>query len=99
MFVIILVVAVVSLSLLLLVRTLRVLHNIRHGTSSPLEVQGHTVKTLMVLGSGGHTGEMLQLVKALDPSLYTPRIYVTADSDNNSIDRLRLSEHGVEVSL
>lgn len=97
LFVIIL--ALVVLSLLLLVRALHIFYNIRHGTSGPLVVQGRTVKTLMVLGSGGHTSEMLQMVKALDLSLYTPRIYVTADSDKNSIDRLRLSEPGVEVSL
>ncbi|KAL3896297.1 MAG: hypothetical protein SGCHY_004166 [Lobulomycetales sp.] len=38
-------------------------------------------KTVIVLGSGGHTGEMLRLVQDLDPSLYSPLILVHASSD------------------
>lgn len=30
---------------------------------------------------GGHTAEMMQLVKALDPKRYAPRIYIMANSD------------------
>jgi beta-1,4-N-acetylglucosaminyltransferase len=30
---------------------------------------------------GGHTAEMLQLVKSLDPKRYTPRIYMVANTD------------------
>ncbi|KAK4323694.1 hypothetical protein Pmani_005625 [Petrolisthes manimaculis] len=85
------------MSLMVLARTFHILYRIHHGTTGPLVVPGHTVKTLMVLGSGGHTGELLQLMKALDLSIYTPRIYITAASDTLSISRLRLSEQGVET--
>lgn len=30
---------------------------------------------------GGHTGEMLQLVKSLNPSHYYPRTYIVANTD------------------
>ncbi len=32
-----------------------------------------SVKTLIVLGSGGHTAEMLALVSPLDKEVYNPR--------------------------
>ncbi|CAO3609902.1 unnamed protein product [Mucor fragilis] len=38
-------------------------------------------KTCIFLGSGGHTGEMLQLVKSLNPSHYYPRTYIVANTD------------------
>lgn len=45
--------------------------------------------TLVVLGSGGHTTEMLRLLGALDRSAYTPRTYVYADTDKMSPSKLR----------
>lgn len=54
-------------------------------------------KTMVVLGSGiacslnlfvgGHTSEMLALLHSLDPSLYTPMVIVSADTDRKSISR------------
>jgi beta-1,4-N-acetylglucosaminyltransferase len=38
------------------------------------------VKTMVVLGSGGHTSELLPVVMNLDRSVYSPRIYVVADA-------------------
>ncbi|PSC74694.1 UDP-N-acetylglucosamine transferase subunit ALG14-like protein [Micractinium conductrix] len=40
-----------------------------------------TVRTLVVLGSGGHTAEMLALLGGFDLSIYTPRCYVVAATD------------------
>lgn len=45
-------------------------------------------KTLIVLGSGGHTTEMLQLLHEINKDNYTPRIYVAADSDKNSYNKV-----------
>lgn len=42
---------------------------------------GNSARTLIVLGSGGHTAEMLKLVESLDKARYTPRMYVSAISD------------------
>ena len=46
-------------------------------------------KTMVVLGSGGHTTEMIHLIEQLDPKLYSPVVYVVADSDGTSISRLK----------
>ena len=43
-----------------------------------------TISTMIVLGSGGHTCEMLKLVSALDKEKYTPRTYIVATSDSFS---------------
>src|SRR5690349_15186631 len=39
------------------------------------------VRTLIVLGSGGHTTEMFYLLKSLDLKKYSPRVYVIAETD------------------
>ncbi|KAG0712396.1 UDP-N-acetylglucosamine transferase subunit ALG14 [Chionoecetes opilio] len=67
-----------------LVYVLRAIHQ-----GKPLVLPRHnTVKTLVVLGSGGHTVEMLKMVAALDPQKYSPRIYVVADTDEISHKKL-----------
>eukprot|EP00571_Detonula_confervacea_P009486 CAMPEP_0172314650 /NCGR_PEP_ID=MMETSP1058-20130122/23040_1 /TAXON_ID=83371 /ORGANISM="Detonula confervacea, Strain CCMP 353" /LENGTH=243 /DNA_ID=CAMNT_0013028571 /DNA_START=248 /DNA_END=979 /DNA_ORIENTATION=- len=59
-------------------------------TSSTADNPGeHKVKTMIVLGSGGHTTEMMRLLQELDPGRYAPVIYVVADSDTTSIPRLQ----------
>lgn len=40
--------------------------------------------TMIVLGSGGHTAEMLRLLRNFDPAAYSPRAYVTAQTDTLS---------------
>eukprot|EP00897_Mesotaenium_endlicherianum_P008957 jgi/Mesen1/808/ME000110S_11076 len=51
------------------------------------------VSTLIVLGSGGHTAEMLNLVAAMDlSSKYRPRTYIAAATDNMSLTRARTME-------
>ena len=47
------------------------------------------VKTMVILGSGGHTTEMIRLLQELDPNRYAPVVYVVADSDTTSIPRLQ----------
>ncbi|CAM9723641.1 unnamed protein product [Chrysoparadoxa australica] len=46
------------------------------------------VKTMVVLGSGGHTSEMLHLVATLSSSVYHPLCYVVAQTDHTSIARI-----------
>lgn len=46
----------------------------------------------IVLGSGGHTTEMLKLVSRLDRNIFTPRIYYLADTDQFSLSRLEQLE-------
>lgn len=41
---------------------------------------------------GGHTAEMLQLVKSLDPTKYNPRSYIVADTDILSKEKATVYE-------
>lgn len=53
-------------------------------------------KTLIILGSGGHTTEMLRIVKNLDFNKYFPRIYIHAQSDKMSASKIREVEGKIE---
>jgi len=50
-----------------------------------------TIRTLVVLGSGGHTTEMLQLLKSLETEQprYTPLLFVMASTDDTSEQRIQ----------
>ena len=49
-------------------------------------------RTLIVLGSGGHTAEMLRLLGGMNLKNYTPRVYVVAEGDKMSIDKVEKFE-------
>ena len=49
------------------------------------------IKTLVVLGSGGHTTEMLALIKDLDAQVYSPLIYMVANTDDTSERRVAVT--------
>lgn len=59
---------------------------------------------VIVLGSGGHTAEMMSLVRDLDPRRYTNRTYIVSSGDSFSagkaldIERLLQGKHSNEVS-
>lgn len=50
------------------------------------------LRTLIILGSGGHTAEMLNLVNVLQKDMFTPRFYVAAVTDNMSLQKAQLLE-------
>ncbi|KMZ71714.1 UDP-N-acetylglucosamine transferase subunit ALG14, related [Zostera marina] len=52
-----------------------------------------SLKTLIVLGSGGHTAEMLNLLVVLDMDKFGPRIYVAAETDNMSLEKAGVFEN------
>ncbi|MCJ1289866.1 UDP-N-acetylglucosamine transferase subunit [Xylographa carneopallida] len=54
-------------------------------------------RLLIVLGSGGHTAEMLSLLRDLDPSSYTHRSYVVSSGDDFSAQKAVLFEAGLEA--
>eukprot|EP00741_Cyanophora_paradoxa_P006757 tig00001038_g6535.t1 len=63
----------------------------RYFVSSPRVDRGDRrphARLLVVLGSGGHTTEMITLLGALDLRKYAPRCYVLADTDNMSRERV-----------
>ncbi|XP_055370954.1 UDP-N-acetylglucosamine transferase subunit ALG14 homolog [Condylostylus longicornis] len=52
-------------------------------------------RTLIVLGSGGHTAEMVEIVKNLDKTKYTPRVYVVANTDKTSKNKIKNIEEAL----
>lgn len=66
--------------------------------SPPLLSKGRKCRTLVVLGSGGHTTEMFRLLKALDcTAKYEPRIYVHANTDKMSRIKLEVFEGELQI--
>ncbi|GMP71960.1 hypothetical protein CsSME_00030181 [Camellia sinensis var. sinensis] len=51
--------------------------------------------TLIVLGSGGHTAEMLNLLSVLNTDRFAPRFYIAAATDNMSLQKARLFENSL----
>ncbi|KAJ2794362.1 UDP-N-acetylglucosamine transferase subunit [Coemansia guatemalensis] len=51
----------------------------------------------VVLGSGGHTAEMMRLLQGVDFSRYTRRLYVVSDCDVLSLDQIGLVEGGRSI--
>lgn len=49
-----------------------------------LEKPHQHLKTLLCIGSGGHTTELLRLLKSMNLKMYQPRLYVAAESDVSS---------------
>lgn len=90
-----------SLALLLLLRILWILREIHHTRRFPQSKQSRTkpCKTLIVLGSGGHTSEMLHMVGQLDPKLYSPLHFVVADTDHTSVQRLQALFPNTQYSI
>lgn len=58
----------------------------------PKQPKDKCVSTMIVVGSGGHTTEMLQLMRVMTPSLYCPRTYVMASSDTTSEFKVHVLE-------
>lgn len=57
-------------------------------------------KVMAVLGSGGHTTEMLAMINALDKEKYSPKTFVYASTDLMTVKKLAsLPEQDFKVSL
>ncbi|XP_062160776.1 UDP-N-acetylglucosamine transferase subunit ALG14 [Alnus glutinosa] len=80
----------VTISLtLILIRVLYVIYR----SGKPLRSKApRALRTLIVLGSGGHTAEMLNLLSVLQKERYSPRFYVAAATDNMSLQKARALE-------
>ncbi|KAI3896401.1 hypothetical protein MKW92_046976 [Papaver armeniacum] len=78
-----------AIFIILVVRILFVIHQSRKPIhNSPPKA----VSTLIVLGSGGHTAEMINLIRVLQMERFTPRVYVAASTDNMSLQKAQLLE-------
>lgn len=69
-----------------------------HRHHPPPRKRGTPTHLLVVLGSGGHTAEMLSLLNSLDPALYTYRSYVIGSGDNFSAGRAQEFERGLAAN-
>lgn len=97
--------------LVVLIRILVVCYEIRqnrergscnHGGASLKKKCSSSVPTLIVLGSGGHTTEILLMTKHLSRDIYRPIHYCKASTDSTSLDRLRTAqttEQGAEILI
>ncbi|KAI9349629.1 oligosaccharide biosynthesis protein Alg14-like protein [Obelidium mucronatum] len=54
---------------------------------------------LVILGSGGHTSEMLSLMKTADLNSLSPRIYVAASTDTHSLSKAKAQDDRKDVQL
>ncbi|XWS12399.1 hypothetical protein CRYUN_Cryun37aG0086500 [Craigia yunnanensis] len=77
----------------------RVLYVI-YRTGKPLSKRApqQPLSTLIVLGSGGHTAEMINLLLVLQKDRFTPRFYIAAASDNMSLQKVRVLENALADS-
>ncbi|KAK7291255.1 hypothetical protein RIF29_06247 [Crotalaria pallida] len=65
-------------------------------SSKPLSKRASKpVSTLIILGSGGHTAEMLNLLAALQKDRFNPRFYIAAATDNMSLQKAQLLENSL----
>lgn len=56
-------------------------------------------RTLVVIGSGGHTAEMLRLMNSMNKLKFMPRLYLLADTDTTSRNRVENDENGLDWSI
>lgn len=82
----------VFLSALLLLLYLRRQHLRRKFRRGPILRRSAPVSVCLVLGSGGHTTEMLRLTQAFPSQRYSPRSYILAETDSTSLERLEEAE-------
>ncbi|XP_035663371.1 UDP-N-acetylglucosamine transferase subunit ALG14 homolog [Branchiostoma floridae] len=59
----------------------------------PLARSDGTIRTLVVVGSGGHTTEVLRLMSGLSDT-YSPRYYIIAETDQMSEEKVHRFERG-----
>lgn len=91
----------VAIALIIVTTTLTVtrLLYVLHRTGKPLKPRRskgsapqQPLSTLIVLGSGGHTAEMINLLSVLQKDRFSPRFYIAAATDNMSLQKARLLE-------
>ncbi|XP_061713682.1 UDP-N-acetylglucosamine transferase subunit ALG14 homolog [Cydia pomonella] len=79
----------------------RTLYLIIQILSSSCHLEKHaSLRTILCIGSGGHTTEMLRLSKKLDLQKYQDRLYIVADNDTSSEIRVHKSiEKGTNYTI
>ncbi|XP_068631734.1 UDP-N-acetylglucosamine transferase subunit ALG14 [Battus philenor] len=57
--------------------------------------QKPSLKTIVCIGSGGHTTELLRIISSLNTKKFSPRLYILADNDVNSEVKIHKLENEV----
>lgn len=90
----------VAIAKVLCIYLMRIMYLLRPNQSAtPTKQHSEPTRTMIILGSGGHTTEMLALTKALNKKLYTPRIYVLAATDTTSEPKVLALEKDVSDAV
>ncbi|EFA00490.1 UDP-N-acetylglucosamine transferase subunit ALG14 homolog [Tribolium castaneum] len=83
----------ILIAVLILARILYLVHKITTGFSREASSKRVTpCRTVICIGSGGHTTEMLTLMASLDFAKYSPRYYIMAKTDTTSYAKVRKFE-------
>ncbi|RKP08726.1 oligosaccharide biosynthesis protein Alg14 like-domain-containing protein [Thamnocephalis sphaerospora] len=83
---------VAPLALVLLIRLWYLTPGLSGRKTPALVLRENTCRVGVLLGSGGHTSEMLALLESMDATRYSPRIYLVTQGDTLSEERTRVWE-------
>ncbi|AOW01551.1 UDP-N-acetylglucosamine transferase subunit ALG14 [Yarrowia lipolytica] len=56
-------------------------------------------KLMVMMGSGGHTGEMLRMLKTLKLQSYAKRVYVSSSGDVDSLEKVKVLESTTKTDI
>lgn len=68
-------------------------------TDCKLKIENRPLRTVLCVGSGGHTTELLRLLKYFDNKKYRPRLYISAYNDLTSDIKIHEHEKSVETEM
>ncbi|KAL3534398.1 hypothetical protein ACH5RR_002859 [Cinchona calisaya] len=84
---------IIGLITLILIRVFYVINQSSQPRSSTSKQK--PLSTLIVLGSGGHTAEMINLLNVLPKNRFKPRYYIAAATDNMSLQKAQVLENSL----
>ncbi|CAD6268748.1 unnamed protein product [Miscanthus lutarioriparius] len=84
-----------ALPVLVSVLTVRFFYVLWHSDQPASRPRTTGLRCLIVLGSGGHTAEMMNIVTTLQKDRFTPRYYVAALTDNMSLQKAQVYEQSL----
>ncbi|KAL4577062.1 hypothetical protein LXL04_013163 [Taraxacum kok-saghyz] len=85
-------VAVITTTLLLV----RIIYVISQSSKPIRNTCTKHLSTLVVLGSGGHTAEMINLLSVMQTDRFSPRFYIAAVTDTMSLQKARVFETSLD---
>ncbi|KAL6642230.1 hypothetical protein ACP70R_020411 [Stipagrostis hirtigluma subsp. patula] len=84
-----------ALPLLVSLLTVRFFYVLWRSGKPPSRPHVAGLRCLIVLGSGGHTAEMMNIVTVLQKDRFTPRFYVAALTDSMSLQKAQVYEQSL----